>query len=276
MKKIFISYADENMAYSLRRIGKQAKSLKMFDDIILWRPNDLPSYIRESELMQFKRGGGYWAWKPVIIAETLKRYSEDCMVVYCDAGCSLQKSDDWNRYFNLIKEKDTICFEYNDTMEVWSKFGQTSSKIKYWTKGLTINFFNNLLQDENYSEKYNKIWGGLMICKGLNNNFINKWLELTLKYPELVMDNHEKDADYKNSELSFHKHDQSLITPLAHFYSDEVMILPKNFDTINQAAVLPTRYRARTFKDGILIDFKSAMRRIFGNNLIGKIKSILK
>ena len=67
MKVKFISYADGNMTYSLRRIGRQARRLGIFDEVILYTPDMLPAYIRQSPLMQYPRGGGYWSWKPAII-----------------------------------------------------------------------------------------------------------------------------------------------------------------------------------------------------------------
>lgn len=61
MKKIFIAYADENLAYSLKRIGRQARNLGVFDEVILYTPAELPDYILKSPLMKYKYGGGYWA-----------------------------------------------------------------------------------------------------------------------------------------------------------------------------------------------------------------------
>ena len=64
MKKIFIAYATDNMAYSLYLIGQQARRLGLFDDVICWTPKDLPDYILDSPLMKYSYGGGFWAWKP--------------------------------------------------------------------------------------------------------------------------------------------------------------------------------------------------------------------
>lgn len=95
MKKIFIAYADKKMYYSLQRIGIQARSLNFFDEIILWTSDDLPDYIKKSPLMQYAYGGGYWAWKPCIIYETLQRYTDDSIVCYVDAGCTLNPGVEW-------------------------------------------------------------------------------------------------------------------------------------------------------------------------------------
>ena len=61
---VFISYGDIVFQKSLKRIVKEAKSLKIFDKVIAYTPTDLPKEIMQSPLMQYKRGGGYWLWKP--------------------------------------------------------------------------------------------------------------------------------------------------------------------------------------------------------------------
>lgn len=63
MKKVFVAYANDKMAYALERIGKQANALGIFDEVILYRPEMLPDYVRNSVLMQYSYGGGYWPWK---------------------------------------------------------------------------------------------------------------------------------------------------------------------------------------------------------------------
>ena len=84
----FISYADDRMSYSLQRIGRQAKRLGIFDEVILYTPDMLPDELKKSPLMQYSRGGGYWSWKPAILNETLQRADDGDIVIYVDAGCT--------------------------------------------------------------------------------------------------------------------------------------------------------------------------------------------
>ena len=78
---VFISYANEAMAYSLKRIGRQARKLGIFDEVILYTPADVPEYVRKSPLFACPRGAGYWSWKPALIYETLQKYAEGPVVV---------------------------------------------------------------------------------------------------------------------------------------------------------------------------------------------------
>ena len=72
MKKILIAYANEPMKYSLKQFGIQAHYIKQIDKVILYTEDDLPQEILQSPLMKYKRGGGYWAWKPYLIWKTLQ------------------------------------------------------------------------------------------------------------------------------------------------------------------------------------------------------------
>ncbi|AQX08234.1 hypothetical protein [Elizabethkingia ursingii] len=271
MKKIFISYADENMAYSLKRIGKQALKLGIFDEVLLYTPDKLPGYIKSSPLMQYKRGGGYWIWKSAIMWETLQMYDEGTFVVYADAGCSLYGSDDWEYYFNQLKEYNTICFQYKDVMPEWEKFGQISTKIKYWSKQAVLNYFHEILKDDHYEDKYNKILAGLIFCKGKNNQFIRNWLDITIQYPELIIDPTDEELKAENPELAFHKHDQAIITPLAHQYED-VLVLQEKLETSKHAAILASRIRAKDYKQYLKLMLKLQIRHLLGDDFYNKIK----
>ena len=271
MKKIFISYADDNMRYSLKRIGKQAKRVGIFDEIILYTPEQLPSYIKESPLMAYSRGGGYWVWKAAIIWETLQQYDEGDMVVYADAGCSLKKSKKWEEYGNSLSNKHhTIVFRFKDEMPEWKRWGQTSTKIKYWTKLSAFRYFEEIAGD--YGDG-NKIMGGFIICKGKNNSFIKHWLDITLSHPELVMDPVGEEANEQLPSFAYHKHDQSIITPLAYLYASEVLVLPETSETAHEkAAVVASRIRAKTRKDYIVLRLKFYARNLLGDNLFDSIK----
>jgi hypothetical protein len=275
MKKIFISYADDNMRYSLKRIGKQAKRLGIFDEIILYTPDLLPSYIKESPLMAYKRGGGYWAWKPAIIWETLQRSGDGDCVIYADAGCSLKKSGEWEKYWNGLSDHNTIVFQFGNEMPEWEPFGTTSTKIKHWTKQSTFRYFEGLL-GKGYGD-YNKIWGGFVLCKGKENGFIKRWLDITLLYPELIIDPLGKEIEEQSPSFACHRHDQSIITPLTRLYPLDVLILTETSETEHKkAAVIASRIRAKTYRVYVGLRLKYYLRRCLGDKLFDGVKHRLK
>lgn len=252
MKTIFISYADEAFKQSLKRIGKEAQSLQLFDTIILYTPKDLPVFIKASPLMAFKHGGGYWLWKPYIIWKTLQDYGSDAIIVYVDAGCSLYQSKDWTFYFEKMKEYETIVFRYRSNFDYgWKNhFKCDSPKIKFWTKKRTLLYFDELFQNEEWRD-YSKIMGGFIIVKNRKNDLIQQWLNIFLFNPELIIDPIGNEITNQYDLLSTHRHDQSILTPLAYYYqnnNNSVLILDELAESAiitkkNDIAVLATRKR---------------------------------
>lgn len=241
---ILIAYADESMKYALKQIGIQAKYISAFDKTILYSRKDLPQDILDSPLMQHKRGGGYWAWKPYLIYKTLQDYHDGTRVCYIDAGCTIYESNEWDKYFGILDDTNTLLFQYAPHIGNWqTQFGQGDTAIKYWTKKSTLDFFDKYFNDEAYRE-FHKIWGGLIFCKGRNNSFVKEWLDITLQHPELVCDPMPTEEQYPFFS-GHHRHDQSIITPLAfQRIGKGLEILPERFDENRcSAAVAATRNR---------------------------------
>ena len=276
MKKIFIAYGDARCTYSLRRIGRQARKLDLFDEIVLYTPNDLPDYIKSSPLMQYSYGGGYWVWKPYIIKETLARYNEGDIVCYVDACCSLKKSIEWTLYFELMKDYDFLCFKYRDEYPEWEKFGSTSTKIKYWGKKNTLLYLDGLVGRSDWREN-NKIWGGLIFCKGKNNPIISDWLNITLANPEVIIDPTEEEMHDQYPYFALHKHDQVLLVALTFIYKSICIVLPETSETCGKSvAVFASRIRAKNRKEYFVLKMKYWGRLMLGDVFFERCKKILK
>ena len=270
-KVIFISYANEAMAYSLRRIGRQARHLGIFDEVLLYTPTDVPQYVRESPLFTCPRGAGYWCWKPALIYETLQRFEEGTVVVYVDAGCTLRKSPQWNEYLEQMKEYDTICFQYADSQPQWEKWGSKSGKTKYWTKRRTLEFMDTYIGNEHYHE-YGQIWGGCLFFKGKDNNLLKEWIDLTFQHPELIMDPSPEELEVQNDGFAGHRHDQSILTPLCMNQAD-ILISPETSEQYSRTSfVWASRIRAKDFKQYVSIQAKHYLRLWLGDSFIDRIK----
>ena len=174
MEKILIFYGTEEFQGSLKRLKKEAEILNIFDKIIIYTPDDLPMHIKANSLMNYKKGGGYWIWKPYIIWKTLQDYPNS-IVVYIDAGCSISKSEEWNQYFKFIEKHDTILFQYRNSFDYgWNKmWPSATTKIGNWTKLNTQKYFDQLIKDENW-HSFDKIWADFLICKNPKNEFISQ------------------------------------------------------------------------------------------------------
>lgn len=247
MMKVFITYADRNFRKSSKRIRREARALDVFDKILIYGPNDLPKKIKQSPLMRHQRGGGYWLWKPYIICETMKKYPT-AIVVYADAGCTINKNyEEWDSWFKFMESTDTLLFQYRSNVEYdwFQAFNTNSVKILTWTKHLTVEYFNKLFNSIEWQTE-NKIWGGLIIAKN-NSKYIHNVLEIMLASPELVCDPEGKEELVQHEDFCVHRHDQSIITPLAYWYVRNhpkiVKIIPETAESSYTAAVVASRLK---------------------------------
>lgn len=272
MKRIFIAYADEKMAYSLKRIGKLAVKTGVFDEVLVWTPENLPDYVKGSKLMEYSYGGGYWAWKPVIIFETLQRYDDETVICYVDAGCTLRPHQEWEEFFGLMKDNDFLGFCYKDTMPEWERFGSTSSKIKHWTKKEALHYLDGHVGSAEWREM-NKVMGGILFVKGKDNKLIKDWLDISLNHPEIVLD---PDLDRLDEEYDFfaqHKHDQPILTALAYKYKDRAVVMQERFENPEYfGAISASRVRARTYCDYLKMRLKSNAREFMGEKLLNFLR----
>ena len=271
MKKVFIAYADDALAYSLKRIGRQARSLKIFDEVILYTPVDLSDEIKAHPLMQYSRGGGYWIWKPWLIRKTLQEHQPGDIVVYADAGSTLRKSPKWERLFDLMKQYDTLCFQYAETVPAFARWGNECTRIKYWTKKNTLAFLDSYFQDTAYRENC-KIMGGLLFMKNPENSLLDKWLDISLRHPELIVDPTDEELKDQEPGFAFHKHEQSIITALA-YYDKTVCILPETYEEYRpDSFAWASRCRAASFREFIVWKAKTEARHLLGNERIDNLK----
>lgn len=224
--RVLISYGDERFKSSLHRLGNEAKQLGVFDRVVLYTPKDLPEYIKSSPLMAYTRGGGYWAWKPYLIQQTLWDYPDGTIVVYVDAGCQLQQADEWQQWFSLMEEHEVLLFRYrkNFPYDKWEEiYGTIDSSIGRWTKQETKDYFNRMFGNAAWQQEQ-KIWGGANLWRGQDNRLLKQWLSITLMHPELVIDPIGKELTEQPDNYIQHRHDQSILTPLAYYYSQQMPI----------------------------------------------------
>lgn len=252
MANFFITYGDDRFKKSLKIIKKEAQIVGIFDKIKIYTPHDLPISIKASPLFLFRKGGGYWIWKPYILYETLNHCNENDVVYYADAGCTLNaNSYEWNTYQNEMHTHNAIFFQYRSDFfyEGWGKYckdmSNNSPKIVHWMKPSTINYFTELIGNQDFL-KYNKIWGGAMIIKKTPQllYIIEQWLKISLFHPELICDPYGTDLSKLPRSFNVHRHDQSILTPLIFKYKelDNLLILPETSESDpKNSAIIATR-----------------------------------
>lgn len=270
MQKIFITYADQKFELSKKQLLKEAKALGIFDKIIGYGPDDLPAYIKASPLMAYKRGGGYWGWKPWVIWNSLQKFP-DAVIVYADSGCILHDTQEWDEWFTLMETHDALVTYYrNDVDYGWQKMypdKNLSPAIVHWTKHNTLAYFDCLFGNEDWHH-YNKIWAGFVMAKK-NSCLIREWLNVTLFYPHNIMDPVGTEIIMQHPEYVDHRHDQSVLTPLVYWLSQQnkshIAIIPETGESQTDAAIVTARRIVKpiSFKEKLVNNIK----RLLGSNL---------
>ena len=94
-QRFFINFSgsidgeDPSLSQRQKILNFTAKKYANIDKTIAWTRQDILDtkfYQNNKEILDSPRGAGYWAWKPYIILETLKKAEPDDWVIYCDVG----------------------------------------------------------------------------------------------------------------------------------------------------------------------------------------------
>ncbi len=117
MKIHFITFANSKMEKSRDRIVEQAKGSGFFDCYHIFGENELPKEM--VEYCRGKLGFGHWIWKPYIINKVLKEIQEKDILIWIDAGCTIQKEGRWrfDEYIDLTNKSEygNVSFELSET-----------------------------------------------------------------------------------------------------------------------------------------------------------------
>ena len=204
--KYFITYGDDKYINSKNRIAQEAKNMNIYDNIIVFGPNDLPSELPDmtKKVLSLPRGGGFWIWKPIIIKHTLDKINEDDILVYADAGCYMNKygTQRMNEYFEYVSDKQANKPFIRFYMDFIQEYKYTSSAIlKYF------NVFNN----DNIKQSGQYV-GGVQIIRKCDTSIkiVNEWYNIAITQPLLFTDfynNIERHIDFVDN-----RHDQSIFS----------------------------------------------------------------
>lgn len=224
--KYYINYSDIAFKTQQDFALKMAKLRGGFDNIIGYSRDDIDKtfYAKNKEILEQKRGGGYWLWKPYFIVKTLEKLNDGDYLFYSDSGAFLLKSIDL-----LIKElekssQDIMGFELPLIEKQWTK------------KEL---FVNMDCEGEVYSET-NQIFASYILIR--KSKFSTDFFEEYLRYGCNEINITDKDDDNVVQDDAFidHRHDQSIFSLLYKKYS------LRPFKDPSQLGKYPIGYSAST------------------------------
>ena len=212
MKIYLISYGDARYAKQREFFKETALASSFFDEITIFSPEDLePVFSKHfQEILNQRRGGGYWIWKPYLIQRVLESLDEGDILIYCDAGCMINSngSKRFKEYIELLTQSETGCVSFElpfkeiefTKREVFDHFKSSESMI--------------------YS---NQLMATVIMLKKCQHatHLVNKWYAALCKNPSLFTDDKDDTAQYP--EFIDHRHDQSVFSILRKTYQSEII-----------------------------------------------------
>lgn len=197
---ILITYSDSKYANARKFCAKMAKKYGKFDRVIEYSPKDLDEdFVKKNKrILDTKRGGGLWLWKPYVINKALSEICTDGDILYyADAGTFFFRS--CLPLFKQMKD-DILCFELPYVEEEF-------------TKAETFELM--ALIGDKYS-KTSQIWSNMAFrCSPKTKAFVKEWLDFCCDFNVI-----SPDFDPTKQVRTFfsHREDQSVFSLLCKKY----------------------------------------------------------
>lgn len=209
----FISFADTKYTKTLMRIKTEAENTGLFKNIFAWNENDLDEDFIKNHggfINNNPRGYGFYIWKPQVILQALNKTSKNSILVYADAGCTINKEGN-NRMLEYISEtmnhpKGILSFELEDFC-LEKKFTKMDT--------LTLFGFNN----EEHLNK-NQVCATTMILHNTDSvkEFVKEWINICIRDNYRYIDNNPSYLP-NTSHFIEHRWDQSIFSMLIKKYN---------------------------------------------------------
>jgi hypothetical protein len=209
-----ITFGDEKYNNTKLRFKNEAKESKFFNSIQLYSPTDFDNDFEHINFVKNnKRGYGYWIWKLYFILKKLKEVQYNDIVVFADAGCSIniygkKRLNEYLEKLNDSNDNDILCFqmihlEYKYTKNDIFEFFKSTDDVKN-----SGQYVGGVL----YIRKTDRIINFLSHIYKINSNHYN-FLDDTLGYTK----NHYEFIDCR--------HDQSVFSvAMKQYYNNKVVI----------------------------------------------------
>lgn len=201
-----VSFANRRYAGSLARLRGEAAALGRFASVHTLDERALdPDYLRQhaETIRRHPRGYGLWTWKPHVIARSLDVLPDGDMLLYCDAGCSLNAEgrDRLEEYLALAAghPAGVLAFGLNGT-------------VGEWTKRHTLEALGCDTAEHRRRPMISATCLVLLVGPAARD-LVAEWAARMAKL-EIVDDSPSPAGEHP--EFRAHRHDQSIFTLLAH------------------------------------------------------------
>ena len=216
MKIYFLTYGDSKYNISKKHLSGLAKHSNFFDEVVSLGPRNLDNEfkLKYKDILSHKRGSGYWIWKYKIIQDLLNVIDHGDIIVYCDAGASLnyKAKERFNEYIEILKYSN-FC---NLRMECEEQF-----KEKDFTTEQLFNYFDINIESE--IALSTQLQAGHMFFKKNKESieYFKEYERLLEKDSKLITDYYSSFKQAQN--FIENRHDQSIFSLMSKKYGSEII-----------------------------------------------------
>lgn len=205
------------MTYSSPEFAKNATGLLEsgrdagFDKLLALGPDDVreTSFGREHQnILNEKRGGGFWLWKPYLIKKKLLSIKDDDYLFYCDAGRS--------SYYRFSSRPTNLLHylsEKRKGMLLAPSYPHLGSLMR-WTKRDCLELMEVQEREELSKPTILASWS-IWRRTDFALDFLEEWIRFSTDR-RCITDDANCMGKPNYSQFQDHRHDQSIMSVLAH------------------------------------------------------------
>lgn len=197
----FATFGNARFTRSLARITKEAVALDTFATIFSISEDGLGADFWErygAFVNENPRGFGYWIWKPWVCLHILNALPEGDVLVYADAGCTLNR-----RQCNRLRQYINSARSHPDGIVAFRLNGHPEH---HWTKAATLDALGCTTST---CQGGDQVMAGAFLIRNspVTRRLLRQWLDMcTVDSGTFVVDSEDDERDgFKE-----HRHDQSL------------------------------------------------------------------
>lgn len=188
------TYADANMSIAAS-ICRESALRHGISQVWQWAPwgiRNTKFYENNKQILDQKRGSGYWLWKPFIILDALKRMNEGEVLTYADAGVEFIAP-----VRHIIDRMDS---------DIWL-FGNQYQHV-HWCKA-------DVMKALNCFASGSQVQASVIFIRNTakTREFVDEWLTWCT-VDGMIDDRPSKCSNHP--EFREHRHDQAILTTLAY------------------------------------------------------------
>jgi hypothetical protein len=208
--KVFITFGGPtpNFHKRVNAIVAQATQSGLFTKIKGFTESDLKRdreyWEKHGEFIASNhRGYGYWAWKPFVVKKTMDRIKDNDILVYCDAGC----------YLNITENSKKRMEEYVELLDN-SPYGIVSFQMTHVEDNFTKRATYEAINDNPADLKSGQCMATVVLLRKTPHSVmvVNEWFRHSHIY-NLINDVKDPSRP-ENPAFYDHRHDQSILSLL--------------------------------------------------------------